>query len=60
MFIRTQENYRKVLKTIVRLKKEYWIKLSTLFNILVGTYLEREMYGVPENGKPGVVMFSVL
>ena len=36
MIIRTQENYRKVLKTIVRLKKEYWIFLLTLFNILVG------------------------
>ena len=34
MFIRTQENYREVLKTILRLKKEYRIFLSTLFNIL--------------------------
>ena len=42
MFIRTQEKYREVLKTILRLKKEYWIFLFTLFNILVGTYLERE------------------
>ena len=42
MFIRTQEKYTEVLKTIVRLKNDIWIKLFTLFNILVGTYLERE------------------
>ena len=32
MFIRTQENYRKVAKIIVRLKKDLRIFLSTLFN----------------------------
>ena len=32
MFIRTQENYRKVSKSIVRLKKDLRIFLSTLFN----------------------------
>ena len=44
MFIRTQENYREVLKTILRLIPDFRILLSTLFNILAGTYLEREMY----------------
>ena len=44
MFIRIQENYRKVVKAILRLKKDLRIFLSTLFNILVGTYLEREIW----------------
>ena len=43
MFIRTQEKYREVSKTILQLKKDLRIFWSTLFNILVGTYLEREM-----------------
>ena len=42
MFIRTLENYREVLKSILRLKNNNRIFLSTLFNILAGTYLERE------------------
>ena len=43
MFIRTQENYRKVFKSIVGPMTDLRILLSTLFNILVGTYLEREI-----------------
>ena len=42
MFIRTQEKYREVLKSIVGLKPDLRIFGLTLFNILVGTYLERE------------------
>ena len=42
MFVRTQENYRKVFKSIVGLKPDLRIFVLTLFNILVGTYLERE------------------
>ena len=44
MFIRTRENYREAFKAILRLKRDLRIFLSTLFNILVGTYLERELY----------------
>ena len=44
MFIRTQENYRKVFKSIVGLKPDLRIFVLTLFNILVGTYLERERF----------------
>ena len=46
MFVRTRENYRKVFKSIVGLKPDLRIFGLTLFNILVGTYLEREMYWV--------------
>ena len=46
MFIRTPENYREVLKSIVELKPDLRIFLLTLFNILVGTYLERETCSV--------------
>ena len=42
--MRTQENYRKVPKVILQLKNNNRILLLTLFNILVGTYLEREKY----------------
>ena len=45
MFIRTQEKYREVSKTILQLKKDLRIFLSTLFNILVRSYLERERGG---------------
>ena len=44
MFIRTRENYREVFKSIVGLKPDLRIFVLTLFNILVGTYLEREIY----------------
>ena len=43
MFIRTRENYREVFKSIVGLKPDLRIFVLTLFNILVGTYLEREI-----------------
>ena len=42
MFIRTRENYREVFKSIVGPKPDLRIFVLTLFNILVGTYLERE------------------
>ena len=45
MFIRTQENYREVFKSIVGLIPDLRIFVLTLFNILVGTYLERERSG---------------
>ena len=44
MFIRTQEKYREVSKTMLQLKKDLRIFWSTLFNILVGTYMERETW----------------
>ena len=47
MFIRTQENYREVFKFIVGLPPHLRIFSSTLFNILAGTYLERESYPRP-------------
>ena len=42
MFIRTQENYIKVLKTILRLKKDLRISSLHYLTRVVGTYLERE------------------
>ena len=42
MFVRTQENYREVFKSIVGPTPDLRIFGLTLFNILVGTYLERE------------------
>ena len=44
MFVRTQEKYRDVFKSIVGPTPDLRIFELTLFNILVGTYLEREMY----------------
>ena len=49
MFIRTQENYREVSKSILGLATDLRIFTFTLFNILVGTYLEREIYKCSNN-----------
>ena len=43
MFIRTRENYREAFKPILGLSPHLRIFTLTLFNILVGTYLEREI-----------------
>ena len=43
MFVRTQENYPEAFKTTLGLPPDLRIFSSTLFNILAGTYLEREI-----------------
>ena len=44
MIIRTQENYKTDAIAVVRLAIDRLIFVLTLFNILAGTYLRREMY----------------